>query len=277
MTPEAEYAVESVAQMARLLHLSDEGVRFLASVLWSHGDESGTGEDSPVFAFAGFVAPAESWGPFSERWVEALRLRGLNRFHATDCFAGYQDFKGWSKEECQALVAELIEIIVATTNVRGYCSIIKRGTAESRGEIFGLAANEPFVSGFGSLVHGICRRAAEINGRERIAFIFDQQREWKERALAKYVKMKDAPDLDHSNRLGTAAFESSNQYVPLQAADLLSHQLRRLFFTHGREAATAKNVERLCKGRLVLVDILDRQLMEDVYWPLGLAAFLREA
>jgi hypothetical protein len=84
VTPEAEYAVEAVVQMARLVHLSDEGVRILASVLWSHADESGTGEDSPVFAFAGYVAPAESWGPFAERWVDTLRHHGLNRFHATE-------------------------------------------------------------------------------------------------------------------------------------------------------------------------------------------------
>jgi hypothetical protein len=63
--------------------------------------------------------------------------------------------------------------------------------------------------------------------------------------------MKDAPDLTNTNRMGSVAFESSEEFVPLQAADLLSQQLRRHVLTQGREATTAATVERLCgNGRV---------------------------
>jgi hypothetical protein len=86
--------------------------------------------------------------------------------------------------------------------------------------------------------------------------------------------MKDAPDLTNTNRMGSVAFESSEEFVPLQAADLLSQQLRRHVLTQGREATTAATVERLCGNGRVQVNVLDKRLMEEAYWPLGLASLL---
>jgi hypothetical protein len=276
VTPEAEYAVQSVLDMGRLLHQGYPGRQFLVPVLWAYSDESSSDEPSFIFAFAGYVAPAESWGVFAERWTSALRQHpGITRFHATDCFAGEQAFKDWSNEKCQQLVKELTEIINTTKDVRGFCSIIKRGEPESREGPFGHIATDPFVPAFGAVVHGLSKRASEISGRERIAFIFDRQRQWATKALVEYNLMKDAPDLAKSNRLGAAAFESSEEFIPLQAADLLSHQLRRYFFTQGREATTVENVRALCENRRVEVDVLDKRLVDEVYWPLGFAAFLR--
>lgn len=257
--------------MGRLLHQGRPGRRFLAPVLWAYGDESGgTDEASNLLALAGYVAPAESWGVFAERWSSTLRPHPeISRFHTAQCLSGKGEFRDWSKDKSLELVLQLVEIIISTTDIRGFCSIIERGEPQNRTGPFGWIANDPFASAFGSVVHGLCKRAGEIDGREKVAFIFDRQQEWADDALRHYREMATAPDLTHSNRMGTVAFEPSEGCFPLQAADLLSHQIRRYKEKGREETSTVKTLERLCGEGRVQVDILSKNLVDTLYWSLA--------
>jgi len=62
--------------------------------------------------------------------------------------------------------------------------------------------------------------------REQVAFIFDEQEEFKQQALRTYYGLKDIRDTD--DRLGPIAFGTRDTYAELQAADLMAYYGRRI-------------------------------------------------
>ena|ERR1700675_2299995 len=81
-------------------------------------DDSGTHtNESPVCVAAGYFGGIHYWKQFDIDWERAIRKRGLFEFHANRFWAGglggkkVGEYAGWTKEDCDNLSNELLEII----------------------------------------------------------------------------------------------------------------------------------------------------------------------
>jgi len=64
---------------------------------------------------------------------------------------------------------------------------------------------------------------------ERIAFVFDEQDEFRGRALQMFEEMKAMPAVPFRHRLGGILFEDSARMTLVQVADALAYRVHRDF------------------------------------------------
>ncbi len=82
---------------------------------------------------------------------------------------------------------------------------------------------------------------------EPVAFIFDQQQEFKDQAIKTFYALKALRDTD--NRMGSITFGCRKQYVPLQAADLMAYYGRRIISHVIKDEAWRDPMERFLEER----------------------------
>lgn len=76
-------------------------------VYTAYFDESGTHSDSTVTVMGGVLARAEQWRQFESKFADIKRHHNFKIFHTKKFKRKTGDFKGWSNEQCLALIAEL--------------------------------------------------------------------------------------------------------------------------------------------------------------------------
>jgi hypothetical protein len=202
-----------------------------------HGyfDESG-GEEN--FVIAGALAPLSVWEELSEDWQRVLDREGLAEFHAENCAHGVEDFADWSKERRESLYREFAEIIQAHNGIHGIgIALDVAAWKVMYSDLFPprlpAVFDKPWLFAFGLVLMAAVQLCPD---GEQIAFVFDEQREFKHQALEGYAVFKDGlldgtavPWAVASNlrtRLGPdLAFEDSCEHPPLQVADLLAYEL----------------------------------------------------
>jgi hypothetical protein len=74
-------------------------------------DDSGTHLDSPYTVVEGVVFPEEKTKIFEETWRSKLAQEGIKIFHGADCDAARGEFEGWSKTKSRAFTVDLARII----------------------------------------------------------------------------------------------------------------------------------------------------------------------
>src|SRR3979409_903538 len=86
--------------------------------LLAYLDDSGTHtNDSPVCVAAGYFGGAHYWKHFNLDWDSTIKNRGLTEFHASRFWSGglgnksFGEYAGWTKDDCETLLAELLNII----------------------------------------------------------------------------------------------------------------------------------------------------------------------
>ena len=82
-------------------------------------DASGSEEDQPNLAVAGFISNAESWMEFEDRWLERLHRDDLAYFHTSEFNSSQGQFvEGWKDNEVRRtrLIVDLVQIIKETAN-----------------------------------------------------------------------------------------------------------------------------------------------------------------
>jgi hypothetical protein len=73
-------------------------------------DESGTHDGSPVTVMGGLLGRAEQWQRFQNGFDQAKKKHGFRIFHTKKFKRKSGDFKGWTNEQCLALIADLGEL-----------------------------------------------------------------------------------------------------------------------------------------------------------------------
>jgi hypothetical protein len=197
--------------------------------LEAYADEGGIHKQAELFCFGGLVGPADDWLNIQTEWRKALVAYGLDpdivSFHMTDCVSGHGHFEGMPREDRAALVERLVGIIST-----GHCFCryleIYRGKPEER---IGLLA-WPAVDSYSFALLPFCRLISEaarafIGDEEKIAFFFDQQKEWAATGTGLFNKLK-ALGTPGVRRFGTITYGSSLELMPLQAADLVTWELK---------------------------------------------------
>jgi hypothetical protein len=191
--------------------------------------------ESPAhLVIAGAMATSARWEAFDDDWTTLLRREGLAEFHTHDCAQGVGEYEDRDNTERQRLLRGFLEVVQAhplngvgmALDISAWPTIedvIRQRGAEK------LA--EPWIFVFGQVVQLM---AARCPVNERIAFMFDNNRQYEFRAHQGFgfFQSFDIPLLPKSDaqalrqRLGRLSFDSSERHPGLQAADALAYETR---------------------------------------------------
>lgn len=91
-----------------------------------------------------------------------------------------------------------------------------------RFEAGALRYNKAYLHGFSALLQFMTDHVADRPMEERIGFVFDEQDEFRGRALQMFEALNGMLGFTRRDRLGRIAFEDSERHTPLQASDALT-------------------------------------------------------
>lgn len=200
----------------------------LLLVIVAHIDDSGSnGKDTPVMVLAGYLARAESWQTFSEKWKAALNgPPKIERFHAVEAYRLQDNFKHISKEYRDDLIASLSEII-AEHAPTGIASVLHWDHFRHFKSGFTHPLDAYRVMFFRTIWSVLELTNKSFPG-EQVEIVFDDQGTLGTQAAS----LHDWAALSLSKKMrgilaGRPVHRSSKYVLPLQAADLLAWNVRR--------------------------------------------------
>lgn len=192
--------------------------------LTAYCDESGTQAHDLIVA--GYVAPAVEWLQVEKIWSQVLERAGLHEFKMADCHHGQGEFKG---RENRIELRDTFLSVMDSANVDGFAIRIDLVTFdEVRTKLKSSIRpgfNEPYLHGFSALTQFMADLVADKPRDERIRFVFDENDQFRGRALEMFKEMKVNPSVAYRHRLGSITFENSQRHAALQAADTLAYRV----------------------------------------------------
>jgi hypothetical protein len=184
-------------------------------------DESGVHDNSPVLTVGAYVATPRRWQAWTRRWNVAERP--IKVFHAVDCANLVGEFKDWDKAPRDTLVIRLLDVmeesdipgVVIGLHMDEFWRAMT-GRDDLR-EIFGT----PYSACFHWVTQTIVNIANELGSLERIGFVHECN-DYQHEALESFNWMKR--NANPAARVIGIQFVGKEDYVPLQAADMLSYE-----------------------------------------------------
>ena len=197
-------------------------------------DESESTQAPPVFVVAGYLCRGPDWFELARHWRAALHREGLAEcgFHMSECEGHtkppYDSMDRGERERLQRLFIGIINKAplwgyAAGVDLTRYYEILPQIKAKRGNQA------KPYFLAFEHLVERMARVLDD--GRfppgERVAFVFDRQKEYQGRAKQLYDELAAMDHLPYTRRLGSLTFEDDHACEPLQAADLWAYEIRR--------------------------------------------------
>ena len=190
-------------------------------------------EAGKVFCIAGYMASPATWLQFERQWRELLEtIPDIPEIHLSDLVARRQHFEGWTREQSQALQTEILRLLLFS-NLRAYVTVIDlRAWSLAAATIAQLRPHRYDAAYLFAFQHQCEMMALDVPNfppHQRVALLFDEQQEFRHRALTLHASLKESKTLDFVSHLGAIAFDSSDRHPSLQAADVLAFEARRHF------------------------------------------------
>ncbi len=142
----------------------------------------------------------------------------------TDCETMQAEFSeehGWTRESTRDLIKQLIGII----RERAILSFGSSVLVEDFKDVFPDEQGESLqYLCFQHCIAQLAEWAALYRPRETIAFIFDQNKDFAPTAHRLFDQLRNLPDWQNADLLGTLAFQSRKTFVGLQAADVIAYE-----------------------------------------------------
>jgi hypothetical protein len=185
-------------------------------------DESGVhGKASPVVTVAAYVAKPRTWETFTRRWNATKRP--IKVFHSSDCNAFEGEFEGWARADRDALVINLLKVVRERPMMGFVTGLDLRAYEEA------MTANpdlrELLPDPYGTCFHWTVGTIMEIiekkRNNERLAF-FHENNSFHKEAYEGFDWIK-ANRTTHTSMM-TLSFGGKDDFVPLQAADILAYE-----------------------------------------------------
>jgi hypothetical protein len=197
-------------------------------VLKTFLDETGVHDDAEMVAVAGYISRPRYWQAWTKDWnvhkrnVPAGR-KAIKVFHSTDCANYRKEFEGWSKEDRDPYVAQLLPVmpshelagVVIGVNLHDLSKAMQAHPVLL--EMFGT----PYTACFQWAVSIIVDIATEHGKGERMAFVHEVNN-YKGECLKAFEYIDTY--LNPRKIPMTIGFGSKEQYPPLQAADVLAYE-----------------------------------------------------
>lgn len=213
----------------------------LMAVIQAFVDDSGNsdGNGNPVFVLAGYVSSAEKWTAFSDAWdAECDRAPKIENFKMAHANAFRGDFDGWRREDRDARLGKLAEIIRQHTVLRIQTSMAWDDyNAILRGNLPGLS-DSPYVWLFWRLISDLTDWQKARGLCQRVDFIFDDQGSIGAEAVQWFQVIRDVAGPDIQARVGSVTHKHDSDVLPLKAADMWAWHVRR-YLAAGMEAQRA--------------------------------------
>jgi hypothetical protein len=219
--------------------------------LQAYLDDSGGFHESvdPVFVLAGFVAESAAWEAFSDEWQTLLdKSPGLDYFKMSEAArlrGQFDKSRGWTEALVAERLSELINVVrryalfgvCVSVDKKAFFNIVRRAYLPRRT----FNTDLPYCIAFQRVLikmPGVQKLRPDIFGPtpRPIKFVFDEQGEIGLEAQRTWLNIKRHFErlaqwhrIDFRPYLGSMpSFKDDNQVKPLQAADLLAWQARRV-------------------------------------------------
>ena len=179
-------------------------------------------EKDEVLILAGYIASADAWAKFSQEWQERL-----------DMSPRWASFKmnsiGASRDEARWERAGWFYRVIEDHALNFVAIAVKIGPLRDVVRKLGLPEylENPYILGFRALIDFTIQFQHELGITEPIDFIFDERGE-KNSVRNGFEVFKQTCRVDLKSRIGREPrFEKDEDFLPLQAADLLAWHVRR--------------------------------------------------
>ena len=193
------------------------------AVIRTYMDESGTHEGSPYVTVGAYAGQPKHWKAFTKEWNFRKKPDGIAVYHATDCANQRGEFEGWSVEQCNTFAAKMLPIlpkhppigVVIGIDMNAFEEGMK--AAPELREMIGT----PYACCFQWVVQRLLSIVEGHGSNERLAF-FHERNDYKKEADEAFdwiIRHRRR----HSSEM-TLTFGTKEQYVPLQAADILAYE-----------------------------------------------------
>jgi hypothetical protein len=197
----------------------------LLLMLQAYIDESFT-IDPPIYAMAGFIAPAEKWAAFSDEW--ALCLSPIKHFKMNDAMTLDGEFRWWREDNRDEKVALLRAIIDEHVTAAIACAV----RPDELARVFdGDGLPKRLLSPYYFLLHvmigELATRQRTLGLNEKVDFIFDDQIMEKGKIIDDWEIFKRATRAPKELIGDVPTFRDDKIVMPLQAADMHAWISRR--------------------------------------------------
>jgi hypothetical protein len=210
-------------------------------VLKAYFDESGIHDAAELCVVAGYYGGVGRWDDLQVAWRTILNQYGVKEFHAKRFFARdafgnrVDEYRNWSDEKAIQYTNSLASLVRNSQKIRPIsCCLVKEAWNKlSYGErkyITGgvyragkfRTSGAPSKAYFFPFQHCILNAAHHCGVGQKIHFIFDLNEQFEGYAKALYALLK-AGDVSVKDRFGPLTFETSENAIPIQVADLLCY------------------------------------------------------
>jgi hypothetical protein len=181
-----------------------------------------------------------------QAWQIVNKSRGITRFHASHLNAYDHEFKGWTQQRSKRYVKALLKI--ATEQKR---NLHATGSGLLAKDYQRIISNEglkkfgpPYLVCFKSCISHIAQKMENegLPDDWQFSVIFDRN-EFEEEAERIFYAMKDDSRYKYRHRLGSCTRGSWQEFIPLQAADLIAYESYR--YLHVGKQRARKALEKM--------------------------------
>lgn len=196
--------------------------------LKAYFDESITHELQGVTAIAGYVGADSVWSSIEGPWTQQLALyadKGVKTFHMTECCGadGYGQFALVDTFHRMSIIKNLSELLGRSDIQPIWSAVLTEDWQTIDDAEFLKKYPKPFYLCFDHIVYQLADWARRKANGERIDPMFAYSPEYAER-MAEVGAAYSRQDW-YKQALGPIAFGYPEQVIPLQAADMLVHEI----------------------------------------------------
>jgi hypothetical protein len=191
-------------------------------------DETGVHDDAEMVAVSAYISNPKVWRAWTKDWNARKRQvpnghQPIKIFHSTDCANFRNEFDGWTKDERDPYVAQLLPVIpahpLAGIVIGVHLTEMEQAFRDHPEliEMFGT----PYTACFQWAISTIVEIATEHGRGQRMAFVHEIN-DYKGECLKAFEYIETY--LNPRKIPMTIGFGSKEQYTPLQAADVLAYE-----------------------------------------------------
>lgn len=203
-------------------------------------DESGGKGQGRHMCLLGLMADSAAWAEFSDRWRAALdEPPAIKAMHMVEAIALKDAFRRWAPDDRDAKIRRMISALNQTPTI-GLFSLfdqdawwrmqlpLRNNKVRSRRDKLNRVGRDPYFLGFSSMIVALAVYLQASGQKERVELIFDENRVSGYRAREWYPALRELLTPEEQAIMPIdVLFRSDDEFVPLQAADLLASPLRR--------------------------------------------------
>lgn len=202
-----------------------------------YGDESGKLGKSEYTSFCGYVGSASEWQRVSVEWNDCRLRWGVPPIHMRAIVCPDRDPEGWLKiqkqygsqwEETRSRILREFSLIIQRASVACIGAVVDSGHFDAmRDSKFKQEAKNPHYLAFHELVMAAIEKTEKIGFTESISIVLDDDQEYSVECY-KILESLKATFATIRERIVGICFVNDVAYAPIQAADMVAFESRRL-------------------------------------------------